>query len=105
MSTRRVHLLSPKDAIDEYPREGTEVALVQYSGSGSAIRGWFAFMADDNGNIIAHYNPEMLGQGLDQLVDTEWFRAIEEDPWVATRDSDIRTVMGHCGPGWLDVAG
>ena len=50
-----------QDAIDRYHTEGLDGTLAYYNSADSVFREWFAFIADAEGRIIAHYDPEMLG--------------------------------------------
>ena len=53
-----------QQAIDRYHKDGLEPTLEYYNSTESVFREWFAFIAGRDGNIVAHYDPDMLGRPL-----------------------------------------
>lgn len=60
------------EALAYYEREGREAALARYR-SPSAVDGdWYVFIADAaSGDLLAHYDPALVGQPLDGPVGTD----------------------------------
>ena len=80
-----------KQALTRYEEEGRE-ATVRYYNSPESVNGdWYVFIFDENDQLIAHANPDLLGRDLkgDLGVDSAGYRfgdvmldAGEEGVWV-----------------------
>ena len=53
---------------------------------------WYRFLADRDGNTIAHYNPALIGKSLQEMLGQSNCRASERGGWVSHRD--INPVTG-----------
>ena len=90
-----------QDAIDRYHTEGLDGTLAYYNSADSVFREWFAFIADAEGRIIAHYDPEMLGKTLDELLGAFGFKPTEAGGWVSTKDVNPSTGEPQGKHAWL----
>ena len=54
-------------------------AVIAYYNSAENVEGdWFAFIADESGTIIDHYDKAMAGRDIKDLVGTDAFEATSE---------------------------
>ena len=79
-------------------------AVITYYNSAENVEGdWFAFIADDNGTIIDHYDKAMVGRDIKDLLGTDTFEATADGNWVTTEDVRV-WVVGQdgmtFGSGW-----
>ena len=76
------------EAIGRYDSEGREAFLDYYNSSGSVDGQWYVFVADAEGNIIGHHDPDVVGTDLEVLLGTDTFEAGE---WVTHQDINPAT--------------
>ena len=79
-------------------------AVIAYYNSAENVEGdWFAFIADESGAIIDHYDKAMVGRALSDILGTDAFEATTEGNWVTTEDVRV-WVLGQdgmtFGSGW-----
>ena len=79
-------------------------AVIAYYNSADNVEGdWFAFIADESGAIIDHYDKAMVGRALSDILGTDAFEATAEGNWVTTEDVRV-WVLGQdgmtFGSGW-----
>ena len=91
-------------AVDRFRATGLEATIAYFAGGDSVLAGleqtidyynnadsvageWFAFIADPSGTIVAHYDPELLGQHLEDLFGADTLTATEDGNWVTTHDT------------------
>ena len=79
-------------------------AVITYYNSAENVEGdWFAFIADENGTIIDHYDKAMVGRDIKDLLGTDTFEATAEGNWVTTEDVRV-WILGQdgmtFGSGW-----
>ena len=79
-------------------------AVIAYYNSSENVEGdWFAFIADESGTIIDHYDKAMVGRDIKDLLGTDAFEATAEGNWVTTEDVRV-WVVGQdgmtFGSGW-----
>ena len=79
-------------------------AVITYYNSAENVEGnWFAFIADESGTIIDHYNKEMVGKSLEEVLGTDTSKAAADGNWVTTEDVRV-WVLGQdgmtFGSGW-----
>ena len=79
-------------------------AVIAYYNSAENVEGnWFAFIADNSGTIIDHYDKGMVGTDLKDLLGIDTFEATAEGNWVTTEDVRV-WVLGQdgmtFGSGW-----
>ena len=112
-------------ALQRYDADGREATVAYYNTPESVDGEWYVFIADENDQIIAHPNPDVLGESLlgDLGVDITGYRhgeviagATEEGMWVdyiflnpATGNQEYKHswVVRHDGlifvSGWYQV--
>ena len=90
-----------ENAISRYDSEGLNATLAYYNRPESADGQWFAFIADGNGKIVGHYNPGMLGRGLDDLLGTDSFTASPDGGWVTDTDVNPETGKSESMNAWV----
>ena len=64
---------------------------------------WFAFIADESGTVIDHYDKTLVGTDLKDLLGTDMFEATAEGNWVTTEDVRVWLVSQDgmtFGSGW-----
>ena len=80
------------EAIRRYENEGLEDTLAYYNSSDSVNGQWYVFIADETGELIGHYDPEIVGQNLNGSIGTDvndyrfgiqMMTATEEGKWVS----------------------
>ncbi len=113
------------EAIRKYENTGLEDTLTYYNSPDSVNGQWYVFIADETGEIIGQYNPEIRGQNLNGPLGTDanefkfgaqMLTATEEGKWVSYVFSETVTgepgakhswVVRHdgllFGSGWYDV--
>ncbi|MDE2687781.1 MAG: hypothetical protein OXI16_09850 [Chloroflexota bacterium] len=91
------------DAIDRYRSKGLEATLEHYNSPENVDGEWYAFIADERGDIIAHHAPDRLGDSLDSLLGTEDFAPTTEGKWV--NHEDINPASGELQPKHFWVVG
>ena len=79
-------------------------AVIAYYNSAENVEGdWFAFVADESGTIIDHYDKAMVGRALSDILGTDAFEATAEGNWVTTESLRV-WVVGQdgmtFGSGW-----
>ena len=79
-------------------------AVIAYYNSAENVEGdWFAFIADESGTVIDHYDKANVGKSLEDLLGTDTFEATAEGNWVTTEDVRV-WVLGQdgmtFGSGW-----
>ena len=79
-------------------------AVIAYYNSAENVEGtWFAFIADESGTIIDHYDKAMVGRAMSDILGTDAFEATAEGNWVTTEDVRV-WVVGQDGmtfvSGW-----
>ena len=79
-------------------------ATIDYYNSAENVEGdWFAFIADSGGKVVDHYDKEMVGRDLKDLLGTDMFEATAEGNWVTTEDVRVWVVRDGgmtFGSGW-----
>ena len=79
-------------------------ATIEYYNSAENVEGdWFAFIADSGGKVVDHYDKEMVGRDLKDLLGTDMFEATAEGNWVTTEDVRVWVVSDGgmtFGSGW-----
>ena len=79
-------------------------ATIEYYNSAETVEGeWFAFIADSSGKIVDHYDKEMVGKDLKDLLGTDMFEATAEGAWVTTESVRVWVVGDDgmtFGSGW-----
>ena len=79
-------------------------AAIEYYNSAENVEGdWFAFIADSGGKVVDHYDKEMVGRDLKDLLGTDMFEATAEGNWVTTEDVRVWVVRDGgmtFGSGW-----
>ena len=79
-------------------------ATIEYYNSAENVEGdWFAFIADSGGKVVDHYDKEMVGRDLKDLLGTDMFEATAEGNWVTTEDVRVWMVSDGgmvFGSGW-----
>ncbi|MCY4653920.1 MAG: cache domain-containing protein, partial [Dehalococcoidia bacterium] len=80
------------ESIRRYENEGLEDTLAYYNSPDSVNGQWYVFIADETGELIGHYNPEIVGQNLNGSLGTDandfrfgvqMLTANEEGKWVS----------------------
>ena len=83
---------------------GGLAAVIGYYNSADNVEGeWFAFIADENGTVIDHYDKALVGADLNDLLCTDTFEATAEGNWVTTEDVCVWVVTQDgmtFGSGW-----
>ena len=89
-------------AVARYQTEGLDSTVAHYNDFASVDGQWYVFVVGQNGEVVSHFNPEILGENLNGILGTdangynfgpEMLSATEEGKWVsyvynnpATRD-------------------
>ena len=112
-------------ALDFYDSEGRQATVSHYNTPGSADGENYLFILDENGVLIAHLNPELLGRdvhtsfgidvdgnrfGLLMLEATSegmWIDYVYLNPHTGFRELKHSWVVGHdgliFGSGWYEL--
>ena len=78
-------------------------ATIDYYNSAETVEGqWFAFIADESGKIVDHYDKRLVGRDLEDLLGTDVFEATRDGIWVITESLRF-WVVEH--DGWLFASG
>ena len=81
-----------ENAINRYESDGLEAALEHYGNIESVDDQWYVFIIDDNDEVIAHYDPHLIGEDLKGPVGTDangynfgpsMLEATAEGKWVS----------------------
>ena len=79
-------------------------ATIEYYNNTPNVEGeWFAFIADESGTVIDHYDKTLVGTDLNDLLGTDMFEATAEGNWVTTEDVRVWLVSQDgvtFGSGW-----
>ena len=79
-------------------------ATIGYYNNAANVEGeWFAFIADESGMVIDHYDKTLVGTDLKDLLGTDMFEATAEGNWVTTEDVRVWLVSQDgiiFGSGW-----
>ena len=79
-------------------------ATIAYYNSADNVAGeWFAFIADESGTVIDHYDKALVGTDLNDLLGVDTFEATAEGSWVTTEDVRVWVVSQDgmtFGSGW-----
>ena len=79
-------------------------ATIEYYNNTPNVEGeWFAFIADESGTVIDHYDKTLVGTDLKDLLGTDMFQATAEGNWVTTEDVRVWLVSQDgmtFGSGW-----
>ena len=83
---------------------GGLAAVIDYYNSAETVEGeWFAFIADESGTVIDHYDKTNVGKSLADVLGTDAFEATAEGNWVTTEDVRV-WILGQdgmtFGSGW-----
>ena len=62
-----------QDAIRFYEKNGREALIDRYSSPASVDGQWYLFVIDENNRVLAHYNPERLGEDNLTFTDSTGF--------------------------------
>ena len=82
---------------------GLRAAIAYYNSADNVEGDWFAFIADESGTIIDHYDKEMVGESLEDVLGTDTFEATAEGNWVTTESLRVWVVSQDgmtFGSGW-----
>ena len=115
-----------EQALDRYERDGLDATLDHYNSRASVDGPWYVIIADGDGLLTGHYDPEVRGQSLTGPIGTdvtgyEFGRAMvaagEEGRWVSYVFTNPETgeqqrkhtwVVRHdgllFGAGWYEFA-
>ena len=78
-------------------------ATIEYYNSAETVEGeWFAFIADGSGKIVDHYEKELVGSDIKDLLGTDEFEATGDGNWVTTESLRFWAVEHD---GWLFASG
>ncbi len=79
-------------------------ATIEYYNSAENVEGeWFAFIADESGKIVDHYDKSMVGQDISDIFGADTFEATAEGNWVTTESLRVWVVSDGgmtFGSGW-----
>ena len=75
----------------ESPAAGLAEAIDYYNNTENLAGEWFAFIADGDGTVVAHYDPTKLGKSLDELFGEGSIEATAAGNWVTTVSTDPDT--------------
>ena len=79
-------------------------ATIEYYNNTPNVEGeWFAFIADESGTVIDHYDKTLVGTDLKDLLGTDMFEATAEGNWVTTEAVRVWLVSQDeiiFGSGW-----
>ena len=74
---------------------GLRSAIEYYNSADNVEGNWLAFIADTNGTIIDHYQKEMVGKSLEDLLGTDMLEATAGGNWVTTEDMRVWVVSDN----------
>ena len=78
-------------AVAMYRDRGLEAALAFYNAPESVNAQWYLFIADAQGKLIAHYDPDRLGQDIRDLLGVDSLPASTEGAWFDHPDLNPAT--------------
>ena len=58
-------------AISRYQAEGLDSTIAHYNDAASIDGQWYVFMVDQNGEVVSHFNPDILGENLNGPLGTD----------------------------------
>ena len=99
-----------QEALERYDAEGREAVLEYYSSPESIVGEWYLFVADENGILIGHPDPGVLGRDLngDLGVDVYGYRfgdvmlgATEQGLWVDYVFQNLQTGNQEYKHAWV----
>ena len=79
-------------AIARYEAEGLDFTVTHYNDAGSIDDQWYVFILNQGGEVVSHFNPELLGENLHGPLGTdmngynfgpEMLSATKEGKWVS----------------------
>ena len=76
---------------DESPAAGLAEAIDYYNNTENLTGEWFAFIADADGTVVAHYDLTKLGKNLDDLFGEGTIEATAAGNWITTASTDPDT--------------
>ena len=76
---------------DESPAAGLAEAIDYYNNTKNLAGEWFAFIADADGTIVAHYDLTKLGKNLHELFGEGTIEATTTGNWITTTNTDPNT--------------
>ena len=82
---------------------GLAATIGYYNNTPNVEGEWFAFIADESGMVIDHYDKTLVGTDLKDLLGTDMFEATAEGNWVTTEDVRVWLVSQDgmiFGSGW-----
>ena len=82
---------------------GLAATIGYYNNAANVAGEWFAFIADESGMVIDHYDKTLVGTDLKDLLGTDMFEATAEGNWVTTEDVRVWLVSQDgmvFGSGW-----
>ncbi len=80
------------NAVSRYESDGAEATIAHYSDADSVDGQWYVFIIDENGDLIGHYDPSIVGQNLNGPLGTDatgytfgadMLSATEDGKWVS----------------------
>ena len=80
---------------------GLAATIDYYNNTGGVKGEWFAFIADGDGTIVAHYEPEMLGRNLEELFGTHVSEATEDGSWITSENYNPSTGQSSSLRVWV----
>ena len=79
-------------------------ATIEYYNNTPDVEGeWFAFLADESGTVIDHFDKTLVGTHIKDLLGVDTFEATVEGNWVTTEDVRVWVVSQDgmtFGSGW-----
>ena len=81
---------------------GVAESAVSYNASGTVEGEWSLFIADESGTIVLHFNPAMIGKGLEDLLGPGALDVDENGGWLTSEFMRIWMVKSE---GWMFGAG
>ncbi len=85
-----------KEAMERYEKDGREKTLAYYNSDASRDGEWYVFIFDGSGEMIAHFNQDLVGQNLNEEmgIDTTG-RAFGPEFLTATSDGKWASYVFH----------
>ena len=81
---------------------GVTESAVSYNASDTVEGEWSLFIADEGGTIVLHFNPAMIGKGLEDLLGPGALDVDENGAWLTSEFMRIWMVKSE---GWMFGAG
>jgi len=98
LSGTMAYFASPQSAL-----AGLEAAVAYYNTTDTADGHWFAFIANPDGTIVGHSDPDNIGGDVEDLLGGEAHHATENGQWIETETLRVWAAShdGHLfGAGW-----